>query len=454
MNRALLAKRVFDVPLLVDQHTAEAIVSALAEDFAVEPLLAQSELQALYRPNRETAIYHDKGGIAVVPIVGELAHRATPQSALSGVRGYNAIQNHLLEIADDPRVQAMLLDIDSGGGEVGGLSELADTIAELGNKMPVWAISNSLMASAAYWLGSSADRVIATPFARVGSIGVVAMHADLSKAAEKKGVVMTFVHAGKHKIDGNAFEPLSRAAKATMVSMVEEVYGQFTEHVAMTRRMSVQDVRDTEARVYSAKEALDVGLVDGISTLGKTIAGLQGAIEERRKAQIRGLTMKTYEDGLNEGRSQGLNEGRQAASSESQAQAQAAAQTAAQAAAKAERDRVRAITTSPEAKGREQLAEHLAYSTEMSPADAEAMLKVAPRIEAQKPGKTAKPSAADQTGAQILEHLRATSPEITHVESEDRASEPTARVNEIGANLKSYREAKAAARGNRVPYPT
>jgi capsid assembly protease len=445
MVRPLLASRIFDVPLLIERNAAEAVVSALAGELEVMPPLMA---EALPRPQRKAAIYEDQGGVAVVPIVGELAHRAMPMEAMSGVVGYASLQNQLLALADDPRVRGILLDLDTPGGEVGGISELSDAISEISGKMPVWALANSTMASAGYWIGSATDRVIATPYARVGSIGVVMMHVDISKAVAKKGLVTTFVHAGKHKIDGNAFEPLSESALASMVTSVQDVYGQFVEQVAKGRGMDEQAVRDTEAAVYGAKQALEIGLVDDISTLSKTIGGMRSAIETRRRAMFQGMSMKTYEDGITEGKALGFSEGRAEGLKGASDASTKAAQEASLAAGKAERDRISAIMNSDEAKGRETLATYLAFSTDLKPADAEAMLKASPKAAAQEPKpKPAPKNGPNATADSIIEHLRATSPAVAGQDDDGPVTDEEKRREEI-------RMVAARASGRRPPQLT
>jgi capsid assembly protease len=435
MKRALLASRFFDCPLLIDRGTAEAMVSAFAEDFDVEPLIDARNFDSLARPERQTAIYEEQGGVAVVPIVGELAHRATAINSMSGSVGYAGLQTHLLNLAQDGRVSGILLDMDTPGGEVGGLAELSDSLGEIGKAMPLWAIANSSMNSAGYWIGSVADRVLATPYARVGSIGVVAMHVDVSKAMAKKGVVTTFIHAGKHKIDGNSFEPLSRDAKRQIATSVADIYDQFVGHVSAARRLDENSVRDTEARVYGAKEALEIGLIDDISTLSKAIAGMQVAIQDRRKTFIQGHIMKTYEDGLNEGKATGFQEGVASGTAAANKAAETATQTAVLAAGKAERDRISAIMGSEEAKGRETLASHLAFSTDTAPAAAEAILKASPKAVVTKAPKPVPQTDANQTAESILAAMRQNQPHVSGGDGDEGLASEELRVAEIRANL-------------------
>ena len=442
MKRALLASRFFDCPLLIDRSTAEAMVTALADDFEVEPMVDAQALESMARPERQTAIYEEQDGVAVVPIVGELAHRATAINSMSGSVGYAGMQTHLLKLAENPKVAGILLDMDRPGGEVGGLSELSDAIVQIGKEMPIWAIANSMMASAGYWLGSSTDRVLATPYSKVGSIGVVAMHVDISKALAKRGIVTTFVHAGKHKIDGNAFMPLSASARGQIASAVSDIYDQFVEHVGINRNMDPMMVRDTEARVYGSREALEVGLIDDISTLSQAIAGMQEAIKDRRRTFIASAIMKTYEDGLTEGKAIGLQEGIATGTKNAAAGNDKAVGDARLAAGKAERDRIGAIMNSAEAKGREALASHLAFATEMPAEAAEAILKASPK-DATKAPKPVPQSDASKTAESILAAMRANSPNVQG-DDDSAFSDEERRREEIRGNLGGrYRRQRA-----------
>ena len=118
----------------------------------------------------------------------------------------------------DPSVRGVVLDVDSSGGEVGGLCDLVEQIRGIkaASGKPLWAVANESALSAAYAVASAADRVYVTRTGEVGSIGVVAVHIDESGADAKAGLAWTFVFAGDRKIDGNAHEPLSERARATI----------------------------------------------------------------------------------------------------------------------------------------------------------------------------------------------------------------------------------------------
>jgi len=165
-------------------------------------------------------------------------------------------------------VGQILIDIDSPGGSVYGVAELADEIVSARAKKPVVAIANSLAASAAYWIGCSASEFYVTPGGEVGSIGVWQAHQDYSKAMDEAGVKTTLISAGKFKVEGNPYAPLDEEAQGFMQSRVDDYYAAFTKAVAKGRGVSIPQVRDGmgQGRVLGADAALASSMVDGIAT--------------------------------------------------------------------------------------------------------------------------------------------------------------------------------------------
>ena len=145
---------------------------------------------------------------------------------------------------NDPGVRGVILDVDSPGGEVGGLFNLVEQIKAIRNagSKPLWAVANECALSAAYAIASTADRLYVTRTGELGSIGVVAVHVDESGADAKAGLSWSFVFAGEQKVDGNAHEPLSHRARATIQADVDRLYAEFCEH---GRRQSQPDRRDS-----------------------------------------------------------------------------------------------------------------------------------------------------------------------------------------------------------------
>jgi signal peptide peptidase SppA len=184
-----------------------------------------------------------------------------------------------------------VLDIDSPGGSIAGITELAAEIRSARGAKPIVAVANTLAASAAYWLGSQADQFVVTPSGHVGSIGVYAVHQDVSKMLDEAGVKMTIVSAGPHKTEGNEFEPLTDEARAEIQARVDASYDQFVEDVAAGRNVPVATVRADfgGGRVLTARDALKAGMVDRVETLAQTIQRVGRSASSARRMSAEGI---------------------------------------------------------------------------------------------------------------------------------------------------------------------
>ncbi len=212
-------------------------------------------------------------GIAVLQVYGVIAQRMNMMSAFSGGTSTEEIAKWLRQAMASPSVSAIVLDVDSPGGSVFGVEELAREIRASRGTKPIVAIANSVMASAAYWIASAADQVVASPSAIVGSVGVLAMHADYSQRNETDGVRMTLVTAGKYKGEGGEDFPLTSEAQGHMQSEVNRYYDMFTKAIAAGRRVTAGQVRDGygQGRAVGAPQALDLGMIDRIETYDQLI---------------------------------------------------------------------------------------------------------------------------------------------------------------------------------------
>jgi capsid assembly protease len=219
------------------------------------------------------------GGIAVIPIYGTIVQRASQLDICEGGTSTQQISAALADALADDSIAQILLDIDSPGGSVYGVQELAAEIAR--STKPVVAIANSLAASAAYWIGSAASEFHVTPGGEVGSIGVWMAHQDWSVALEAEGIDVTLISAGEYKVEGNPYEPLSADAQKFMQGRVNDYYGAFTRGVAKGRAVSVDQVRNGmgQGRVLGADEAKAENMVDGISTFDQVVATMQKRIK-------------------------------------------------------------------------------------------------------------------------------------------------------------------------------
>lgn len=225
--------------------------------------------------------------IAVLPLFGAIIPRADLFSEVSGATSAETFGKRFDAMLADPNVKAIVIDIDSPGGQVAGVMELSQKIFDARGSKPVVAVANHLMASAAYWIGSAADEIVTSPSADVGSIGVVAIHEDLSTALQQEGVKVNLISAAPYKTEGNPYEPLSEEARASIQMRVDEVYQQFLESVARNRGISAADVQSGygEGRVLGAVKALASGMVDRVATMEETIARLQEDLASGNSAQ-------------------------------------------------------------------------------------------------------------------------------------------------------------------------
>jgi len=229
------------------------------------------------------------GRVARIPIMGPISRRDSFWSALFGGTSVEGLVKIMRDVAVDETISTVLLDIDSPGGTVAGMPELAAEVRRLRESKHVVALANSMAASAAYWIASQADEIVATPEALVGSVGVFAMHEDWSKLLENAGVKVSYISAGKYKTEGNFEEPLTDEARAHIQSIVDDSYGLFVGDVARGRGVSAADVRANygEGRALTVKDAKAAGMIDRIAGYDETVRRLAGVKAEDPSTPLR-----------------------------------------------------------------------------------------------------------------------------------------------------------------------
>ncbi len=205
--------------------------------------------------------------IKVIDIGGTLTKKLYGLDAISGGETMQDMQARIQEALDDPNISAIVLRIDSPGGTVDGTMEFANFIKAA--TKPIVTYADGLMASAAYWIGSAADKIVAFNTAQVGSIGVIIAHHDYSAKLEKEGIKVTHIFAGKYKAFGNSAEPLSKESKTLLQDKVDYFYTLFVDGVAANLGVDSQTVlRDmADGRIFIGQQAKDAGLVDEIGGL-------------------------------------------------------------------------------------------------------------------------------------------------------------------------------------------
>lgn len=258
-------------PWALDLATLEALAQILDRANAGEEVSFEAFAEAKAKGAAPAGV---RENVAVIPIHGVVAHRAHMVEGMCGQGGASTeILDKAIRMAvADPTVRSIVLDIDSPGGSVAGVTELANTIFAARAQKPIAAVANSAALSAAYWFATAAHELFVIPSGEVGSIGVFGKHVDTTKADEAAGKVTTVISAGKYKAEGAG--PLTDDAKAYMQGRVDAYYTQFVKDVAKYRGVSVDTVRNGygQGRSVAATDALAAGMVNGIATLDEVIS--------------------------------------------------------------------------------------------------------------------------------------------------------------------------------------
>ncbi len=224
----------------------------------------------------EAAVSNQRGVVGVIPLRGVIANRMGGMNESSGGMSVERFRALFRQAMSTDSIHSIIVDVDSPGGTVAGVPEMAaEMLAARGTK-PIIAQVDALCASAGYWLAACCDEIVATPSSLVGSVGIFTVREDVSEALEKAGVKVNVISAGKHKAESMPFFPLSEDARAHIQAQVDEAYDQFVKAVAAGRKVSPADVRNGygKGRVISAKDALAEGMIDRIATLDQTVARL------------------------------------------------------------------------------------------------------------------------------------------------------------------------------------
>lgn len=240
------------------------------------------------------AIRATRGKIGVIGIYGVVEQRMSSALMKLGGTSTEEVGIALDAMLADSTVDAIVLDVDSPGGSVYGVEELSDKIYNARGKKKIYAIANSLAASAGYWLLSAAEVVAVTPGGDVGSVGVYAVHVDESKAIEAEGLSVSIVSAGKYKVEFANTGPLTPEAKAYLQDQVNDTYSKFLNALKRNRGVSLDTVRRDfgEGRVLGADKALAAKMVDKVMTFDELLGRLTGNAADGKRASVEVLRLR------------------------------------------------------------------------------------------------------------------------------------------------------------------
>jgi len=292
-----LAARLFDTPLLAHPGKAAAVAEALAPRLLGLPAAAMAAprlghtararqlMGELGDPLEERvpdiyALYRI-GAVAVISVEGTLVHKGKWIGANSGETSYEGLRRQINAAMADMSVRGVVFEVDSCGGEVSGAFDVAEAAYELSQAKPTISILTDCAYSAGYLIAAAARQVVLPETGGAGSIGVVALHADYSKAQDMAGIKVTVLEAGVHKAEGNPFQPLPDSVAEAWISEMESTRQIFAKTVSRFRgsRLSYEAAMATEAQCYSGEAAVAAGLADAVARPSEAFAAFLTEIE-------------------------------------------------------------------------------------------------------------------------------------------------------------------------------
>lgn len=271
-----LRARILRTPLAIEVNALEGIL-AILDARAAGAVLTPEAQQALRESQPYGAARNaspPRGSqLAIVGLYGPMMSQAEAMQSLSGATSTREFAAAVRAAANDPNVREIILDIDSPGGSVASIDTAADAVRYAASKKPVTAVTEGMMCSAAYWVGSQATRVVASSNAMVGSISVLQAHADRSGYYEQHGEAWTILTTGDKKALGNDAGPLTEDARLELTRVITDYHQQFVADVAAGRGTSPERVQKdwADGRVETGQTAARIGMVDEVGTLAQVI---------------------------------------------------------------------------------------------------------------------------------------------------------------------------------------
>lgn len=364
-----IADLVLNRPLLLTPDKALVIADVLAGRIGIESPLMVPEASRFYgrrqaRPDGGDSYLRVDEGVAIITIDGSLVNRGAWIGASSGLTSYEGLSAQLAEVAQRDDVKALILDVNSPGGEAGGVHSLGVQLRALRETKCVVAVVNDTACSGAYWIAAQASEIVISETSSVGSIGVIVLHLNRAGELAQKGIAPTLVMSGDHKADGHSLGPLPEAVKAEWKSTIDAMRSMFAAEVAAGRgeKLTAAAALETEARIFYGRAAIKAGLADKVGTFEAALADL------KRRRPLRAAATTTQPTGKGT---------RMSAENENTitAEAHATAVTeATKAGATAERGRIKAIMTCEAAAERPALARQIALETDLAPEAAATIL--------------------------------------------------------------------------------
>lgn len=281
---AHVAGRLFNAPLMLRPEKAEMLCAALVDRLGIAKLdtidgrslgaaqmrqMAMDDDYYFVKPKTARDMYEVRRGVATISVNGSLVHKLGGVEPYCGMVGYDQIERIIVDAQANEEVGAILLDIDSPGGEVAGCFDFARKLRTMGaaaGGKPIVAFANEMACSAAYAIACGCDAIMTTETGIVGSIGVWTMQVDMTKGLTKNGIEVTMIRAGERKARGGPYEVADEQTFTKLQSWVDETWDIFCAHVAEARGESADDVKSLQGDWFTGREALEMNLVDAVDT--------------------------------------------------------------------------------------------------------------------------------------------------------------------------------------------
>ena len=269
MNFHQLSELLFNNFLLADSRTLQLVL----HQYEKAQVVGGEQIGVLKKPlsqrkNQVKVLDGEGSKIGVIPIKGSLTYEETGFEALCGMTSYESIQGQAEYLIKKEKVNEIVLDVNSGGGQAYGCFEAAQAVRNLANSnnVKITTYVDGVAYSGGYAWASIADEVILNPMGRVGSIGVVLPLTNYAEKDKKEGIKRIYITSGKSKVPYDEEGNFTEAALDEFRKSSKIIYDEFVSHVAEMRGIDRQSVIDTEAKTFDAKTALSLNLIDSIMT--------------------------------------------------------------------------------------------------------------------------------------------------------------------------------------------
>lgn len=288
---------IFNNAWLINAQTYKALIYQARQNGAAGVISMDAKEITMSKSQAYSKSYETINGVAIISLSGVLTKDAFLSAWLPGGTSMRNAGEAFNAALLDTSINSIMLYIDSPGGTVDGTEELASLIYEARGKKPIIAYSDGQITSAAYWIGSAADKIyISGNTVQAGSIGVVAAHVDVSEQDRMFGEKITEITAGKYKRIAGSHAPLSEEGRSYLQEQVDVIYSVFVTAVAKNRNISEKKaLAMADGKIFIGQYTVDIKLVDGIAAFDEVLQICSVMETQAAKETIPAALTQTFE---------------------------------------------------------------------------------------------------------------------------------------------------------------